>query len=117
MTKLNKTACALAAAGFFVAGAPGAAQAEVLAQGSLDVTGFTTTTGTTALAITDFTQISFTDTLTNTATLTPGGTDFGIASTASFKPQTDATQACVGTCPGEERLHPYRHPSHSYVRP
>lgn len=103
--KLNKIYSALFAVAAIGVGSSGQALAGVMAQSYLDVNHLqfldynpTTSTGT-PLAVDQFSQINFTDQLTNTANLN-GTLDSQFASAGTFTPVVDALQACVGPgCP------------------
>lgn len=100
--KLAVTAAVAAACGV---GMAGNANATALAESLLNISNFTITNGTggTPLALTDFSQLNFLDSLNNTASLVPGGSAFQTASSSTFSASPiDAPQACVGTgCPAE----------------
>jgi len=101
---LQKVALGAAVAAACGIGMTGNASATALAQSLLTINNFVITDGTsTPLALGDFSQLSFLDSLNNTAVLNPGGSDFGNASSGVFSPTPiDAAQACVGTgCPAE----------------
>ena len=97
--KLKKLGTAVAVSAALGTGVVGQAHADALAEALIAITGFTLSKEAGAtLTLTDFNQLSINDTLTNTATLTPGGTSFGISSAATFAATVDALQACVGAC-------------------
>jgi hypothetical protein len=83
--------------------AMGQAQAGVLGEAELSITNFIITNGAgTALAVTDFTQLSVQDSQNNTAALNPGGlSDFHTATAVQppFVGSVDALQASVGANP------------------
>lgn len=96
--KLKKlgTAVAVSAA---LGGTIGQAHADSLATSDISVSNFFLTGASgTPLTVGDFTQLTIQDTLTNTATLTPGGNSSNISSSTTFQATVDALQACVGTC-------------------
>jgi hypothetical protein len=98
--RLALTAAVAAACGV---GMAGNANADALAQSLLTINNFTITNGSggTALSVSDFSQLSFIDTLTNDAILN-GTTDHHQVQSTGFAPSVDAQQACVGTgCPAE----------------
>jgi len=103
--KLQKVALGAAVAAACGMGMTGNASATALAQSLLTINNFVITNGTagTPLALSDFSQLSFLDSLNNTAVLNPGGSDFGNASSGVFSPTPiDARRACVGSgCPAE----------------
>jgi hypothetical protein len=100
--KLQKLALGTAVAAACGVGMAGNANADALAQSLLTINNFVITNGSgTPLALSDFSQLSFIDTLTNDAILN-GATDHHQVQSTGFAPVTDAAQACVGTgCPGE----------------
>lgn len=107
--KLQKLALTTAVAAACGVGMAGNASATALAESLLSINNFIITNGTsTPLAITDFSQLSFLDSLNNTAVLNPGGQDFHQASSGVFSPTPiDAQRACVGTgCPAENNYTP-----------
>jgi len=100
--KLKKLATALAVATALSAGVATQAQAGAMSQARILISNFLLTNGSgTPLAITDFSQLSFLDTLTNTAILN-GVPSFGFAQSNTFVLSTNAPQACVGACPGQD---------------
>jgi len=97
--KFKKLGTAVAVSAALGAGLVSQAHADAFAESVLLISNFILTKGgTTPFDISDFSQLSFLDTLTNSATLTPGGSAAFIASTNTFVASTDAAQACVGTC-------------------
>jgi len=97
--KFKKLGTAAAVSMALGAGMAGPAHADAFAESVLRISNFILTgPGGVQLALTDFSQLSFLDTLTNTATLTPGGSDAHVSSTNAFQASTDAAQACVGSC-------------------
>ena len=97
--KLKKLGTAVAVSAALSAGTIGQAHADAFAESLLDVTGLIFTKGgTTPFDVSDFSQLSILDTLTNTALLTPGGNTSQVSSTNTFQATVDALQACVGTC-------------------
>jgi hypothetical protein len=107
--KLQKLALGTAVAAACGLGMAGNASATALAESLLSITNFIITDGSgTPLALSDFSQLSFLDSLNNTAVLNPGGSDFHNAASGTFSPTPiDAQRACVGTgCPGENNFIP-----------
>ena len=102
--KFQKLALTAAVAGACGVGMAGNANADALAQALLNITNFTITNGAggAPLAVTDFSQLSFLDTLTNTSILngTPGTTGIMQGSTLSLS--VDAPQSCIGACTAPE---------------
>jgi hypothetical protein len=95
--KLKKTGAAVAVALAIGGGMAGQAHADAFGGALIDITNFTLTkAGGAPLELSDFVlnSLSFTDTLTNTATLN-FVSDAEIASAVGFAPFTNAMQACV----------------------
>src|SRR5438067_11228927 len=96
--KLKKLGIAVATAAALGAGTINQARADAFAESLINVRDFFLSGPTGApLTLTDFSQLSFQDTLTNTAILN-GASDFQHAETTSFQASPDAPQACVDTC-------------------
>lgn len=106
--KLEKLALGAAVAAACGIGMAGNASATAMAQSLLTINNFTITNGTSPLTLADFSELSFLDSLNNTAVLTPGGSAFQNASSTTFSATPiDAPQACVGTgCPAENTFTP-----------
>jgi hypothetical protein len=98
----KKLAVAVGISVAFGLGAAGNARADAMANALIDVSNFILTgPAGVPLNITDFSQISFQDTLVNNALLNPGGFDAQFAATNTFSAATDAPMACVGApCAG-----------------
>lgn len=102
--KLTKLNAATTAALFVIgAGFQGLAHADAVAQSRMLISGFTITDGAgVALNASAFVpgSLGFTDKLNNSANLN-GVNDSGGAVGVGFAASVNATQACVGACPGE----------------
>src|SRR6266511_683964 len=98
----KKLAVAVGISVAFGLGAAGNARADAMANALIDISHFILTgPAGVPLNITDFSQISFQDTLVNNALLNPGGFDAQFAATNTFSAATDAPMACVGApCAG-----------------
>jgi len=96
--KFRKLGIAIAVSAGLSAGMAGQAQADALAKSLINITNFILTKGgTTPFDITDFTQLSVLDRLTNSATLN-SSSDFHVALGTTPGGTVDALQACVGAC-------------------
>lgn len=92
----KKLAVCVAVAATLGGGIAGQAVAGAMAESDLVVTNFIFTNGSgTALSISDFSSISFSDKLSNSAIL-GAATDNHQAIAGTFSPSTDAMMACVG---------------------
>jgi len=98
--KLQKLALGTAVAAACGVGMAGNANADALAQSLLNITNFTITngSGTPLNATTDFSQLSFLDTLQNTSILNGASGTPGAAQSNTFVAAVDAPQSCIGAC-------------------
>ncbi len=104
MRKISKLTKVATAVGVALACISSGASASAMAQADINVINFILTKGGTAftpLDVTDFSQLSILDSLTNTAVLNPGGSAFQPASASQppFVGSVDALQASVGANP------------------
>jgi hypothetical protein len=98
----RKLGIALAVSAALGVGMAGQAQADALAVSLINITNFILTKGgTTPFDISDFTQLSVQDRLTNSATL-DSGSAFHFAQGTTPGGTVDALQACVGACTNPE---------------
>jgi len=98
--KLQRLALTTAIAAACGVGMAGNANADALAQSLLTINNFTITdgSGTPLNATTDFSQLSFLDTLTNTSILNGSSGPTGSVQSSGFAPVVDAPQSCIGAC-------------------
>lgn len=97
--KFRKLAITTAVSAALGVGAVGQAHADAFAESAILINSFIFTKGgTTPFDISDFSQLTIQDTLTNSAILTPGGSQSHFSTTNTFVASVDALQACVGTC-------------------
>lgn len=101
----GNTAVTLATLATLGAGYHGQVHADAVAQSSMVISNFVITNGLSgtgnALTLTDFSQLTFQDTLTNVAILNAVAAPLGFATTTVFQASVDAAQACIGTCGGQ----------------
>lgn len=97
--KFNKLALSVMTAAALGAGVAGQARADAMAQSLLQVSNFTLFSApATPFTVADFSQLNFSDQLTNTSNLNGLPGPVGFASTPTFAPIVDAVQSCIGTC-------------------
>lgn len=95
----KKLALSMATAAALGAGVAGQARADAMAQSVLQVSNFTLFSApATPFTVADFSQLNFSDQLTNTSNLNGVPGPIGFAATPTFAPIVDAPQSCIGTC-------------------